>query len=54
MSDNKKNQIKHCKHCLCYQEENDTCMLKDIKECSKQCEFTKCDDFKWNDKFTMF
>jgi hypothetical protein len=61
MSDNKNssnrtktNQVRHCKHCLCYQKEDDTCMLKDIDNCSKKCEFAKCDDFKWNDRFTMF
>ena len=58
MSDNKKSlnktKVRHCKHCLCYEKENDTCIINGVKECSKKCEFAKCDSFKWNDTFTMF
>ena len=56
MSDKKeiKNKSKHCKHCLCYKSKDDLCLAKGIKNCSIKCEYTQCNDFKWNDRITMY
>lgn len=57
MSDNKdikQNKVKHCKNCLSYDKYEDKCLLKCIKKCSKKREYSKCDDFIYGNRFTMF
>ena len=51
--DNQKKAI-HCKNCLSYDKYEDKCLLRGIKKCSAKCEFSKCEDFKYGNRFTMF
>ncbi len=52
-NDNQRKAI-HCKNCLSYDKYEDKCLLRGIKKCSAKCEFSKCEDFKYGNRFTMF
>ena len=43
-----------CKHCINYSKDNDTCLLKGIKKCSRKKEYSKCKEFLLHNKYTMF
>ena len=47
-------RLEGCKHCINYSKEDDTCLLKGLKKCSKKNEFAKCNDYLLHTKYTMF
>lgn len=54
MNKDKKPKIVKCLRCLNYDKDNDCCKLdKNKKECSKS-NFSKCQNFQWHYKYTMF
>lgn len=66
MSDKKSNQCKSnkksnkskikCYQCEFYSHENDYCVERDIKNCTRQknADFAKCDDFLIREDLVMF
>lgn len=52
---NNKSQI-NCKKCQFYDRENDYCIEKDIKNCTKQTNinFSKCDNYLIRENLVMF
>lgn len=51
---NQESKLTKCQRCQNYDEGTDSCKVnKDVKACSKT-NFSKCQDFLWHERFTMF
>lgn len=51
---NQEIKLTKCQRCQNYDKNTDGCKIKeDVKECSKT-NFSKCQDFLWHERFTMF
>lgn len=51
---NPESKLTKCQRCQNYNENTDSCSINEnIKACSKS-NFSKCQDFLWHERFTMF
>lgn len=50
----KQSKLIGCKHCVNYDKDRDSCLLKGLRKCSQKSEFSKCKEFLLHTKYTMF